>query len=257
MNLCTNAGDAMAEKGGILDISLSDVQLKAEDVVRYPGLQPGEYIKLVVADTGHGMTRAVVDRIFDPFYTTKTQGKGTGLGLSVVHGIIKNHRGNISVNSIVGVGTTFTLLFPHVENLENTDEVDTVKKDIPGRGHILFVDDEVDYVVGMKSALERLGYTVTAETDSHKTLDVFIENPQQFDLVITDQTMPHMTGVMLAEEILKIRHDIPIILCSGSSPGTDAAVSPEKAKAAGIKEVLMKPVERDEIHHVVQQLLNP
>jgi len=257
MNLCTNAGDAMAEKGGILDISLSDVLLRAEDVARYPGLQPGEYVKLVVADTGHGMTRAVVDRIFDPFYTTKTQGKGTGLGLSVVHGIIKNHRGNISVNSIVGVGTTFTLLFPHVENLENTDEVDAVVKEIPGRGHILFVDDEVDYVVGMKSALERLGYTVTAEIDSHKTLDIFIENPQQFDLVITDQTMPHMTGVMLAEEILKIRHDIPIILCSGSSPGTDSAVSPEKAKAAGIKEVLMKPVERDEIHHVVQQLLNP
>jgi len=257
MNLCTNAGDAMANKGGILDISLSDIDLREEDISRYPGLRAGKYIKLVVADTGHGMTRDVLDRIFDPFYTTKMQGKGTGLGLSVVHGIIKNHRGNISVNSIVGVGTTFTILFPHVENIENQDEFSTVQEQIPGRGHILFVDDEVDYVSGMKVALERLGYTVTAETDSRKTLTRFQQSPAQFDLVITDQTMPHLTGVMLAEELLKIRPDIPIILCSGSSPGSDSAVSPAKAKAAGIREVLMKPVERDEIHSAVQQLLNP
>jgi len=257
MNLCTNAGDAMAMKGGILDISLSDIELCDEDLPRYPGLRPGKYIKMVVADTGHGMSRDVLDRIFDPFYTTKMPGKGTGLGLSVVHGIIKNHLGNISVNSIVDVGTTFTILFPHVENVDTQDDVPKVQKQIPGRGHILFVDDEIDYVSGMKRALERLGYTVTAETDSFKTLERFQRNPGLFDLVITDQTMPHLTGVMLAEELLKIRPGIPIVLCSGSSPGSDAAVSPAKAKAAGIREVLMKPVERGEIHAVVQQILNP
>lgn len=257
MNLCANAGDAMLTKGGILDISLSNVELREEDLPRYPGLRAGQYIKLVIADTGHGMTRDVVDRIFDPFYTTKMPGKGTGLGLSVVHGIIKNHRGNIAVNSIVEVGTTFTILFPHVENVSAPEEVPMAQKQIPGRGHILFVDDEVDYVSGMKNALERLGYIVTAETDSHKTLERFRQTPDLFDLVITDQTMPHLTGVMLAEELLKIRPDVPIILCSGSSPGSDAAVSPAKAKAAGIREVLMKPVERDEIHSVVQHILNP
>ncbi len=256
MNLCTNAGDAMAAKGGILDISLSDITLVEEDLPRYPGLDPGQYIKLVVADTGHGMSRDVLDRIFDPFYTTKMPGKGTGLGLSVVHGIIKNHRGHIAVNSIVGVGTTFTILFPHVETLEKQDETHPVLKQKRGSGHLLFVDDEVDYVHGMKMALERLGYSVTAETDSQKTLARFQLDPDQYDLVIVDQTMPHLTGVMLAEELLKIRPDIPIILCSGSSPESDTAVSPDKAKASGIREVLMKPVERGEIHAVIQHLLS-
>ncbi len=257
MNLCTNAGDAMREKGGILDISLSDISLAADDIVRYPGLHPGEYIKLVVADTGHGMTREVMDRIFDPFYTTKAQGKGTGLGLSIVHGIIKNHRGNISVNSIIDIGTTFTILFPKAERENNNADVDVVPKIMNGQGHILFVDDEVDYMAGMKKGLERSGYVVTAETDSRRTLELFRKTPDIYDLVITDQTMPHLTGVMLAQELLNIRADLPIILCSGSSPGTDAAVNPATAKAIGIREVLMKPVERNEINRVVQQLLNP
>ncbi len=255
MNLCTNAGDAMRDKGGVLDISLSDIHLSTEDIVRYPGLQSGKYIKLIVADSGHGMTREVMDRIFDPFYTTKTQGKGTGLGLSIVHGIIKNHHGNIVVNSILDVGTTFTILLPKVEREDSEIEGAAIAKVISGRGHILFVDDEVDYVAGMKVALERAGYTVTAETDSKRTLELFRKNPDRFDLVITDQTMPHMTGVMLAQELLSIRADLPIVLCSGSSPGTDTAVSPATAKASGIREVLMKPVERSEIHRVIQQLL--
>ncbi len=255
MNLCTNAGHAMSEKGGILDINLSDVRLTEADMVRYPGLQPGDYVKLIVADTGHGMTRDVLDRIFDPFYTTKAQGKGTGLGLSIVHGIIKNHRGYISVNSIVNVGTTFVILLPRVLGTEKIINKTSPVKTIDGKGRLLFVDDEVDYVAGMKMGLERLGYLVTAETDCRKTLELFRKDPDAFDLLITDQTMPHMTGVMLAQEILNIRPDLPIILCSGSSPETDTAVSPAKAKAAGISEVLMKPVERSEIHRVIQRLL--
>ena len=256
MNLCTNAGDAMRERGGVLDISLTEIELTADDIVRYPGLVAGKYVKVIVADTGHGMSRDVMDRIFDPFYTTKVKGKGTGLGLSTVHSIVKNHRGSITVNSILDVGTTFTILFPKVDGEENGVEEKTVPdKIMSGQGHILFVDDEVDYVVGMKIGLERLGYAVTAETDSLRTLELFRKNPDQFDLVITDQTMPNMTGVMLAQELLSIRANLPIILCSGSSPGSDAAVSPAKAKAIGIREVLMKPVERSEMNRIVQQLL--
>ncbi|SEA36637.1 PAS domain S-box-containing protein [Desulfuromusa kysingii] len=255
MNLCTNAGDAMSEKGGLLDISLTEVDLSAEEIKRYPGLKPGKYVKLIVADTGHGMSRDIMDRIFDPFYTTKMQGKGTGLGLSIVHGIVKNHGGNIAVNSIVDVGTTFTILFPKVEGEKKILRENIHPKPKAGQGHILFVDDEADYVTGMKIGLERLGYAVTAETDSCRTLELFRQNPEMYDLVITDQTMPHLTGVMLAQKLLAIRADIPIILCSGSSPGTDTAVSPSKAKAAGISEVLMKPVERSAINRVVQRLL--
>ena len=257
MNLCTNAGYAMQENGGVLDISLSDIRLKDEDIVRYPGLQPGDYIKLIVADTGHGMTGDVMDRIFDPFYTTKKQGKGTGLGLSIVHGIVKNHRGNITVNSLLCVGTTFTILFPKIEKEDKNVATNLAPKVITGQGHILFVDDEIDYMAGMKKGLERSGYVVTAETDSRRTLELFRENPDIYDLVITDQTMPHLTGVMLAQELLAIRPNLPIVLCSGSSPGTDSAVNPATAKALGIREVLMKPVERSEIVQVVKQLLQP
>ncbi len=255
MNLCTNAGDAMREKGGVLDISLSSVSISAEDIDRYPGLDPGSYVKLSVVDTGHGMTRNVLDRIFDPFFTTKSHGKGTGLGLSIVHGIIKNHRGSISVNSIVNVGTTFVILLPQIRGQRNSFETIHTAKTINGKGRILFVDDEVDYVTGMKIGLERMGYTVTAETDGLKTLETFSRSPDSFDLLITDQTMPHLTGVMLAEEILAIRPDLPVILCTGSSPDTDPAVSQDKAKALGIREVLTKPVERKEMDRAVQQLL--
>ncbi len=255
MNLCTNAGDAMQEKGGALDISLSDLVLSEGDINRYPGLQLGKYIKLVVADTGQGMSREVMDRIFDPFYTTKSQGKGTGLGLSITHGIIKNHGGTISVNSIKGVGTTFTILFPQLEIGAKEGEEIAVVKTISGQGHILFVDDEVDYVAGMKMVLGRLGYAVTAVTESRNALELFRDNPDKFDLLITDQVMPHMTGVTLSKEILKIRPDLPIVLCTGSSPQAETAVGQRMAREVGIRKVLMKPVERNEISQVVQKLL--
>ena len=256
MNLCTNAGDAMQRNGGILDISATSTLLSESDIVRYPGLKPGKYIKLVVADTGHGMSRDVLDRIFDPFYTTKSQGKGTGLGLAIVHSIIRNHGGHISVNSIETVGTTFVILLPQIADT-TIPQQDVPKTAIAknGKGRILFVDDEEDYVIGMKAALERSGYTVTAETDGLRTLELFCDHPEDFDLLITDQTMPHITGVTLAKKILEIRPELPIILCSGSSPESDSAVSPQKAAAMGIRRVLMKPVERNEMNDVVQQLI--
>lgn len=256
MNLCTNSRDAMLDRGGVLDISLNAVELRENEVRQYPGLKPGRYVKVLVADTGSGMSREVLDRIFDPFYSTKKQGKGTGLGLSIAHGIIKNHGGNISVNSIQGVGTTFTILLPQIDlDSGNVLEVEQ-KATVSGHGHILFVDDETDYVSGMKVTLERAGYSVTAETDCRRTLELIKQNPDLYDVLITDQTMPHMTGVNLAKEAFKVRPDLPVILCSGSSPDTVSAISPENAKAAGISRVLMKPVERDEITEVIRELMN-
>jgi PAS domain S-box-containing protein len=256
MNLCTNAGDAMSDHGGILDVSVSGVQLNEKDIERYPELKAGKYIKLVVVDTGHGMNREVLERIFDPFYTTKGHLKGTGLGLSIAHGIIKNHGGHIYVNSIEGVGTTFVIFLPQIAGDESQKMEPLAVNNDSGQGHILFVDDEEDYVAGMQVALERFGYTVTAETDSQRTLELFRKNPEAFDLLITDQTMPQITGFKLAEQFLEIRPELPIILCSGSSPESDSSVSPQRAAAAGIRRVLMKPVERKEMHDAIQQLLN-
>lgn len=255
MNLCTNAADAMRERGGIIDVSVTDADLDEGDLRHYPGLKPGKYIKLVVADTGHGMSREVMDRIFDPFYTTKKHGRGTGLGLSIAHGIIQNHGGHVAVNSIQDVGTTFTILIPQIAGLDEGQKDEQQISMVPGQGHILFVDDEEDYVNGMKKALERFGYKVTAQTDSNKTLALFAADPDQFDLLITDQTMPHMTGIMLAEKVQQIRPGMPIILCSGSSPESDSAVNTESAQAKGVACVLMKPVERHEINRNIQELL--
>ncbi len=257
MNLCTNAADAMKQKGGVLDISLSKAVLGEEEVRNYPGLTAGSYLKLVIADTGHGMSRDILERIFDPFFTTKSLGSGTGLGLSIAHGIIKNHGGSISANSIVDIGTTFVILLPEISRQEPQVCTKTTPAEVAHQERILFVDDEKDYASGMKMALERHGYQVTIETDSHKTLERFKTQPDRFDLVITDQTMPHLTGVMLAEKLLAIRPDMPIILCSGSSPEMDAAVHPDNISAIGIRRVLTKPVERKDILLAIENVLNP
>ena len=256
MNLCTNAAQAMYETGGHLQVGLSDYYLDAEAVGRYPGLSAGYYQELTVTDSGAGIPPEVIERIFDPFFTTKTQDKGTGLGLSVVHGIIKSHRGGISVASSVGEGTTFRVLFPR---LKETVESQPVVNDFAaarGDEQLLFVDDEADYVIGQQRLLERLGYRVISATDSREALARFQENPYAFDLVITDQTMPNLTGDMLAREILKLRPELPIILCSGSAPGTNQAVSPAKAKAIGIREVLLKPVDKGVLDQTIRRLLD-
>lgn len=256
MNLCTNAGDAMREGGGILNISIQTVTLRKQDLGRYPGLKAGRYLSMVVADTGHGMDREVLDRIFDPFYTTKAQGKGTGLGLSTAHGIIKNHGGHISVNSIVAVGTTFSILLPRLEDQAvEAQPLPTKVLNDAGQGHILLVDDEVDYVAGMQQALQRCGYQVTAETDGRKTLEQFRADPQRYGLLIADQTMPQMTGMQLAREILALRPDLPVVICSGSAPDAESEIHPARVRAAGVRKVLMKPVSRKELTQVVEQFL--
>ena len=250
MNLCSNAAYAMREKGGVLDVSLVDVELDSEMAERYADLKVGPYIKLTVSDTGHGMDRTVMERIFEPFFTTKEAGEGTGMGLALVHGIVKDHDGAITVYSEPGEGSTFTVFLPRIkEDLPSQPVSSTLI--LTGKERILFVDDEEAVIQGVQNMLARLGYTVIAKTDSIEALESFRAQPDEFDLVITDQTMPQMTGVTLAEELKRIRPDIPIIMCTGFSE----VISAEQAKAVGIQEFIMKPLGSREIAETIRRVL--
>jgi PAS domain S-box-containing protein len=251
MNLCTNSSYAMQEDGGILEVNLSDVDLDSNFTGQYPGVKPGKFIKLTVSDTGCGMSPEVSSRIFDPFFTTKKVGQGTGMGLSVVHGIVKSHGGAITVDSLPGQGTTFSLFLPATEAISITPE-DSVQLMVTGTEHILFVDDE-DFQADMgKRLLARLGYRVTARTDSLEALGLFRQTPDEFDLVITDMTMPAMTGDVLAAEIISIRPDIPVIVCTGYSERIDKEI----IKKIGIKELAMKPLAMKDIAEMIRRVLD-
>ena len=216
MNLCTNAAHAMEKDGGTLTVHLEDVTVSTDTAAEIPDLNPGPFVCLTVQDTGHGMPREVVERIFDPFFTTKEIGEGTGMGLAVVHGIIRIHQGAIVVESEPGSGTLFKVYFPIIAG--ETDRPAPDVEPLPiGTERILFTDDEELQVELSREMLARLGYQVTGFTDCRKALAHFRENPTAFDLVITDMTMPHMTGDILAAELIAIRPDIPIILCTGYS----------------------------------------
>ncbi len=240
MNLATNAAHAMHEKGGTLGIDLEEFTFDVRNAAAiHSDLQAGRYLKLTVGDTGHGIEPAVLHRIFDPFFTTKEPGEGTGMGLAVVHGIVKSHGGVITVESEPREGTTFEIYFPVLESGAARTVSDATMRDVgKGKGRVLFVDDEEALVLLSGQLLSRLGYDVVTRTSSLEALEAFRANPERFDLVITDQTMPQMTGIELAQEMLQIRPDIPIILCTGFSE----AVTPEKAKSIGIREYLMKPL---------------
>jgi PAS domain S-box-containing protein len=251
MNLCANAGHALQEKGGILEISLVNVDLDDEDLSRQPNTTADSYVRLTVSDTGHGMTPEVLERIFDPFFTTKERAKGTGMGLAVVHGIVESHNGIISVSSEPGKGTKFSAYFPVF--IDDTNETTgTVHPPPEGNERILLIDDEPSVVQTEKHVLETLGYDVTTETDSTDALDLFRGAPDRFDLVITDMTMPIMTGDRLAKEMLHIRPDIPIIMCTGYS----ALINKEQAEAMGIRAYVMKPITKREIAHVIRTALS-
>ncbi|MFO7813009.1 MAG: GAF domain-containing protein [Pelovirga sp.] len=256
MNLGTNAADAMEGRNGILNISLDEITLAKGGCIEYPELPSGDYVRMLITDNGLGMSREVLDRIFDPFFTTKEQGKGTGLGLSIAHGIIQTHKGHISAASIVGRGTTFTILLPATTAAEGAGDEEACLQPGTGKGHILFVDDEADFVTTMKVVLERYGYQVTAHTDSRTVLELLRQESFSCDLLISDQTMPHLTGTQLAAEALKLRPGLPIVLCSGSSPETDPAVSNANVAALGISKLLLKPVGRSELLATVEQLLS-
>ncbi len=251
MNLCTNASFAMQKEGGILEVSLNDVDLDAEFAKLHPDVKPGKFIRLIVSDTGYGMSPEVSERIFDPFFTTKKMGQGTGMGLSVVHGIVKSHGGTIIVESSPGKGSAFSVFLPAIES-EVTDQADQAQLVITGNERILFVDDE-DFQADIgKRMLERLGYRVTAKTNSVEALDLFRQTPDEFDLVITDMTMPDMTGDVLAQKLISIRPDIPIIVCTGYS----ARINPDIIKEIGIKDMAMKPVVMKDIAQMIHRVLS-
>jgi CheY-like chemotaxis protein/two-component sensor histidine kinase len=251
MNLCTNAAHAMREKGGVLSITLAKVDIDSTSDAEIPGLEAGSYLRLSVSDTGHGMDEAIRERIFDPYFTTKGPDEGTGLGLSVVYGIVKDLSGGITVSSNPGEGTTFQVFFPITETSETASVA--VSGFLPtGKGRILVVDDEKYIVEMLKEMLGQLGYEVAARYSSADALEFFQAQPERFDLVITDQTMPHMTGTDLAKEMLKIRPDIPIIICTGFSAVIDVA----RAKKIGIKAFLMKPVALQQLAEEIHKLLN-
>jgi CheY-like chemotaxis protein len=250
MNLCTNATYAMREKGGTLDIRLSDHSVSPPNGDPH-GMKPGPYVKLAIRDTGVGIAPNVMERIFDPFFTTKQLGEGTGLGLSVVHGIITQHDGHITVESEPGRGSVFTVYFPKIAG---ESEADAAGDDVLPRGseRILFVDDEEALVEVGEDILAELGYEVTSRMGSREALALFRLDPSRFDLVITDQTMPEMAGVKLAKEILALRADMPIIMCTGFSYVVDA----DAAKAAGIRAFTMKPLTKGEIARTIRKLLD-
>ena len=252
MNLCTNAWHAMDEHGGVLELSLSTVEVDVDFAHTHSGLKQGPHVRLVVSDTGKGMDRPTVERIFEPFFTTKAPGSGTGLGLAVVHGIVKQLEGVISVYSEVGKGTTFNIYLP-IHALEEALTLPASNVVPEGKGeHILFVDDEESLASLGKSMLERLGYRVTTEISSIEALKVFSAQPHDFDLVITDQTMPHMSGVEFAKVLLGIRPELPVILATGYS----SAINPEKAQAIGIREFLFKPNTAQSLGEAIQRALS-
>ncbi|MFC1823132.1 PAS domain S-box protein [Thermodesulfobacteriota bacterium] len=251
LNLCTNATHAMREKGGILEVSLESVELDDKAVAQFHDLTPGRYVGLTVSDTGHGIEPGIMERIFDPYFTTKEVGEGSGMGLAVVHGIIKNHGGAISVKSEPGEGATFYVFFP-ISEIEAEGELETIESLPKGNERILFVDDEKAMVDAVQPMLEHLGYKVTAKTSSIEALEAFRDKQNAFDLVITDMTMPNMTGIDLTKELLKIRSDILIILCTGYSEMIDK----DKAKKLGISKFSMKPLVLSEIAMAIREVLD-
>jgi PAS domain S-box-containing protein len=250
MNLCTNAAHAMNGKDGVMQISLSNVELDHAALEMAPDLKPGSYLKLSVSDTGHGIAPDAYEKIFDPYFTTKKKEEGTGLGLAVVQGIVKSHNGAVTVESEVGKGTTFHVYLPVImRKLTAEEEISTP---LPmGHESILFVDDEQPLVEIGKQMLQRLGYTVATRTSSVEALELFKANPDRFDLIITDIVMPNMTGEKLAEKMMDIRSDIPVILCTGYSE----KITRKHASDMGIQSFLMKPLVMRDLATTVRQAL--
>ena len=251
MNLCTNASHVMQSGGGTLAVELVALEVAAPQADAIQDLHEGPYICLVVRDTGAGMDRATLDRIFEPFFTTKPLGQGTGMGLSTVHGIVKQMGGAIVVSSEPGIGTEFRVYLPRYES--SSASATGVVEEMPGGcgERILYVDDEEILARMAERALEMLGYKATIQTSSQIALNMFRENPASFDLVITDQTMPVMTGLQLAQEIHAIRADIPIILVSGFTE----VITPDILHKEGISEFLAKPIVPTELAQAIRRVL--
>lgn len=250
MNVCKNAAFAMKEDGGILKVALQEWNIEA-DKSDSAAIKPGRYQRISISDTGHGMDKETKRRIFEPYFTTKRVGEGSGLGLSVAHGIVKNHGGTIMVDSEPGKGTTFHVYLPVIksESLFGIESKEPVKG---GNEWILMADDETDLLESGRKILESLGYTVVMKKSSIDALEAFNEKPDIFNLVITDQTMPGMTGVQLTKELKSIRKDIPVILCTGFSE----VINEENYKSQGVDSFMMKPFDKKKIAGVIRQVLD-
>ena len=252
MNLCTNSYYAMRKKNGVLAVSLTEIDISPDNYIANLDLKPGKHLRLEVSDTGSGIAKDKLVRIFEPYFTTKPKDEGTGLGLSVVHGIVNSHGGHIIVYSEIGQGTTFHVYLPTISKQQTKDEPLLTEEVRGGTERILLVDD--DEVIGClaKEILERIGYQVTMLTSGVDATEKFGKAPNDIDLVITDMTMPIMTGAELSKKLLQIRPDIPIILCTGFSELIDK----EKATAIGIQEYLMKPLSRIDLAKTVRKVLD-
>ncbi|WP_321491916.1 ATP-binding protein [uncultured Desulfobacter sp.] len=254
MNLCTNAYQAMENTGGTLSVALHETNTDENTFLHYLELQPGRYLQLLISDTGVGMEKEIALKIFEPYFTTKKTGKGTGLGLSVVHGIVKKAGGDIKVISEPGKGASFHIYLPVLELYREARSLsaDEENHHMKGKGHILIVDDEEQIVLMEKEFIQRLGYDSTASTSSVKALEIFQANPDAFDLVITDLTMPGLTGNDLALEIEKINPDIPLIICTGS----EKKYQKEVMHSANVKELLLKPLKMEELSRLIAKTIN-
>ena len=253
MNLCTNAYHSMLETKGTLTVTLKDVKITTQEGILGPDITPGNYLKLEVGDTGHGMDKQTLEKVFDPYFTTKEVGKGTGLGLALVHGIVEEHNGCILVDSKIGKGSCFQVFFPVIEKETNIDEHPALDKESLPKGaeRIMIVDDEKSILFSTRELLEDCGYQVSAFLDGQQAFDKFKNAPEKFDLVITDMTMPKMTGDDLALEVLKIRPDLPIILCTGYSD----RISEERAMEIGIRRFVQKPLISQDLTVLIRNVL--
>lgn len=251
INLCTNASHAMEGSGGTLEITLREIGLNQGDAIASKGFRPGKYLCLVVSDTGCGMDKATLERIFEPYFTTKEQGKGTGIGLALVHGIVKGHGGYLSVYSEPGQGTSFSLYFPVCCDAEGQSPKIMDARIPHGSERILLVDDEEDVLKMLTEMSEHLGYRVMAVSDSTEAYALFCSTPEEFDLVVTDQTMPGLTGTVLAQKILALKPEMPIIICTGFSE----TLTDGKARELGLAGYIMKPVVMGDFARVVRRAL--
>jgi len=251
VNLCTNASHAMREKGGVLGVGLSRFHAESSAELPHHDLQPGTYLKLSVSDTGCGMSAEQMQRIFDPYFTTKEAGEGTGLGLAVVQGIVRSHSGAVKVASLPGRGSVFDVYLPEMEK-EHISSQEAVQPYLTGHETILVVDDEPALVAMSKQMLELLGYKTVTRTSSVEAYNLFRHNPARFDLVMTDMTMPYMTGEKLAGKILAIRPDVPIILCTGYSE----QITEKRARELGIQAFVMKPLVMRDLAATIREVLD-
>jgi CheY-like chemotaxis protein len=252
MNICTNAMHAMRTGGGRLRVRLGAVSLSDDPGAALELVRPEDYLHLAIADSGHGMPAEIRERIFEPYFTTKRKEEGTGLGLAVVHGIVTSHEGHITVQSDPGVGCTFNIYLPRLADAIE-ERPRTFADSLPGgRERVLLIDDEEDIVMVNRQMMERLGYAVESFTRSREAVARFENAPDRFDIVVTDMTMPELTGDQVAAVVRARRPRLPIILCTGFSE----TLTPEKTQGLGISRVLMKPLGLAELARCMRELLD-